>query len=233
MNAEQRKPFSPVKVALMLLVVLVLPFTPLLISWRGGWWEAWTYGIMWVGAFIVSRLLVSRSNPDLIKERAGYAQHENVKSWDKVLSPLVGIGSGLIPIVAGLEARFGQPGVFPLAVKIVVLALIAFGYVFASWALIENRFFSGVVRIQTDRGHTVVSTGPYAIIRHPGYASSLVTFLASPFFLDSLWAMIPAVLFTAVLVFRTALEDRTLRAELPGYEEYSRRTRFRLIPGIW
>jgi protein-S-isoprenylcysteine O-methyltransferase Ste14 len=233
MNAEKRKPVPPTTVVMMILVVVVVPFLPLLISWRWGWWEAWTYWIAAVVGFIASRLLAARRNPDLIAERARYAQHDDTKDWDKILSPIVGLGSGLIPIAAGLEARFGQPAAFSLGVKIVLFALILFGYVFASWALIENRFFSGTVRIQTDRGHTVVSTGPYAIVRHPGYASSLFTFLASPFFLDSLWALIPAVLITAAMVVRTALEDRTLHAELPGYEEYSRRTRFRLIPGIW
>ena len=233
MNAEKSKPISPGTVVIMILLVVVIPFLPLLISWRWGWWEAWTYWIVAVAGFTVSRLLVARRNPDLIAERARYMRHDDAKDWDKVLSPIIGLGGGLIPIMAGLEARFGQQTAFSLVVKMVLLALILFGYVFASWALIENRFFSGMVRIQTDRGHTVVSTGPYAIVRHPGYASSLVTFLASPFFLDSLWAVVPAVLLTSVLVVRTALEDHTLRAELPGYEDYSRRTRFRLIPGIW
>jgi len=99
--------------------------------------------------------------------------------------------------------------------------------------LIENRYFSGMVRIQTDRGHQVVSAGPYRWIRHPGYAGSLIYFLATPIFLDSSWAFIPAVLLTIVLVIRTSLEDKTLQKELEGYQTYASQVRFRLIPGIW
>jgi protein-S-isoprenylcysteine O-methyltransferase Ste14 len=234
MDTKSKKPISPLRVAVMLLLVIViLPFLPILVSWRWQWWEAWVFGGIWAVGFIVSRLLLARRNPDLIAERANYAQHHDAKSWDKVLSPLVAIGSGLIPLTAGLDARFGHPPIFPIWVELTALALIILSYVGATWALLENRFFSGMVRIQTDRGHSVVSTGPYAIVRHPGYASSLVTFLAIPFFLDSWWAIVPAVIFIVVLFIRTALEDRTLRAELPGYTEYTHRTRFRLIPGIW
>jgi protein-S-isoprenylcysteine O-methyltransferase Ste14 len=99
--------------------------------------------------------------------------------------------------------------------------------------LIENRFFSGMVRIQTDRGHRVVSSGPYRWIRHPGYAGALLTYLATPLLLDSSWAMIPAVLTAMLLLYRTRLEDATLRAELPGYSEYARRLRSRILPGVW
>jgi protein-S-isoprenylcysteine O-methyltransferase Ste14 len=102
-----------------------------------------------------------------------------------------------------------------------------------SYALIENRFFSGMVRIQSDRGHQVVSGGPYRWIRHPGYAGGLLTYLATPFLLDSSWAVIPAVLTAIVLLVRTRLEDTTLSNELPGYSDYARRVRFRILPGIW
>jgi protein-S-isoprenylcysteine O-methyltransferase Ste14 len=107
------------------------------------------------------------------------------------------------------------------------------GYVLSSWALLENRFFSGVVRIQKDRGHQVVSTGPYGFVRHPGYAGALLAYLVTPVLLDSTWAFIPAVLMAGVVILRTALEDRTLQEELPGYKDYARKTRYRLLPGIW
>lgn len=233
MRKNRTKPLSPFSISLMLLLVVGLPFLPLLVSWQWRWWEAWVYWGIAVVGFAVSRLLVARRNPDLLAERARYTGHENAKSWDKILSPLVAIGSGLIPLVAGLDARFGRPLLLSPGVKIVLLVLMVFGYVIGSWALIVNRYFSGVVRIQTDRGHSVISTGPYRIVRHPGYGSSLFTFLASPFFLESLWAVLPAVLLTVLLVIRTSLEDATLRRELAGYDEYSRRTRFRLLPLIW
>jgi protein-S-isoprenylcysteine O-methyltransferase Ste14 len=99
--------------------------------------------------------------------------------------------------------------------------------------LIENRFFSGMVRIQAERGHQVVSSGPYRWMRHPGYAGALVTYLATPVFLDSLWAFLPVVFLAVVLVVRTKLEDKTLRDQLEGYRDYARKVRYRLLPGVW
>ena len=99
--------------------------------------------------------------------------------------------------------------------------------------MIENRFFFGMVRIQTDRGHEVVSSGPYRWLRHPGYAGGLLTYLATPFFLDSIWAFLPVLFLTVALVIRTRLEDRTLQNELEGYREYAGRVRYRLLPGVW
>jgi protein-S-isoprenylcysteine O-methyltransferase Ste14 len=90
-----------------------------------------------------------------------------------------------------------------------------------------------MVRIQTERGHQVVSTGPYRWMRHPGYAGALLAYLATPFFLDSQWAILPAIFISIVLVIRTSLEDRTLQEELPGYREYAGRVHYRLLPGVW
>ncbi len=120
-----------------------------------------------------------------------------------------------------------------MPVKILALVSILAGYVLGSYALIANRYFSGMVRIQTDRDHQVVSTGPYRWLRHPGYAGALLTYLATPIFLDSLWAFLPAILITIVLVIRTNLEDETLQTELAGYREYAGRVRSRLLPGVW
>ena len=106
-------------------------------------------------------------------------------------------------------------------------------YMIGSWALVANRFFSTVVRMQAERGHTVVSSGPYAVVRHPGYSTAAICYLAMSIILGAYWAIIPAMVTIVLLVIRTILEDRTLRAELPGYEAYTHRTRYRLIPGIW
>ncbi len=99
--------------------------------------------------------------------------------------------------------------------------------------MIENRFFSGIVRIQTDRNQQVVSSGPYRWVRHPGYASALLVYLVIPLLLDSNWAFLPAIFLAVCTVIRTSLEDRTLQVELPGYREYAQRVRYRLLPGIW
>ena len=217
----------------VLLVVVVVPFLPLLISRRWGWWEAWTFALINIGSFAASRALAARRHPDLLTERARMTQHADAKPWDKLLSPLVGLGSGSIPLVVGLDALSGGSTAFSPPAKIAALLIIVAGYGVASWALIENRFFSGMVRIQTERGHRVVSSGPYGWVRHPGYAGSLWAFLATPLFLDSRWALLPAVLITIVLLIRTHLEDRTLQEELPGYRDYAGRVRYRLVPGVW
>jgi len=232
MNDHQRL-VTPRVVAQVLIFVVIVPFLPLLISWHWGWWEAWAYAIICLLGFAISRALAWRMHPDLLAERSRFLQHENAKTWDRVLAPLVGLGSGLIPLVAGLDAVFDWSPKFSLSVKALSLLIILLGYSLASYALIENRFFSGMVRIRADRGHQLVSSGPYRWIRHPGYAGALLAFLATPPFLDSRWAFLPAVLVTILLAFRTDLEDRTLQDELPGYDDYARRVLYRLVPGVW
>jgi protein-S-isoprenylcysteine O-methyltransferase Ste14 len=222
------------KVIVQLLIVLVLvPFMPMIVSGAWGWWQAWMYAILCILGFIISRMLAVRRNPDILKERSDSFGKEDAKPWDRILAPTVALGSVVPLFLIGLDKRFGWTNPFGVAVSIIALIVIALGYAAGSWALIENRFFSGVVRIQTDRGHHVISTGPYRIVRHPGYAASLWTFLATPILLDSLWALLPTFLLIAALILRTSLEDRTLQAELPGYTEYAKKTRFRLVPGIW
>jgi len=230
---EQNKTVSRYVIVQMLFFVVLIPFLPLLISWHWDWWEAWLYAFICIWGFAISRVLAGRRHPDLLAERARFMKHENAKSWDKLLAPLVGLGSGLIPLVAGLDALFDWSPTFSLSVKILLLVIILAGYVLASYALIKNRFFSGMVRIQTDRGHHVVSSGPYRWVRHPGYAGSLLAYLATPLFLDSQWAFLPAVFITIILVIRTDLEDRTLQDELEGYRDYARGVRYRLLPGVW
>jgi protein-S-isoprenylcysteine O-methyltransferase Ste14 len=99
--------------------------------------------------------------------------------------------------------------------------------------MVSNRFFSAVVRIQSDRGQHVVTTGPYRFVRHPGYVGALLATVAAPLVLDALWAMVPTLVVVVAVVVRTALEDATLRDELAGYAEYGERTRYRLLPGVW
>ncbi len=230
---NQPKTITPRIVLQMLFFVVVIPFLPLLISWRWDWWEAWVYAIIGILGFAISRVLAAWRHPDLIAERARFLQHENAKAWDKLLAPLLGLGGGLVMLVAGLDALFGWSPTYSLPLKILSLLIILAGYALGSYALIENRFFSGMVRIQTDRDHQVVSSGPYRWMRHPGYAGALLTYLATPLFLDSGWAFLPTVFVTVLLVIRTSLEDRFFQDELGGYRDYARRVRYRLLPGVW
>ena len=229
----QPKAVTPRVIVLMLFFVVVIPYLPLLISRQWDWWEAWVYAVIAILGFAISRLLAARRNPDLLAERARFLRQPDAKPWDKLLSPLVGLGGGLIPLVVGLDALYGWSTPFSLPAKTAALIIILAGYVLASWALIENRFFSGMVRIQSERGHHLVSTGPYGWIRHPGYAGALLTYLATPVFLDSKWAFLPVLFVTIVLVIRTSKEDATLQHDLEGYRAYAGQVRFRLFPGLW
>lgn len=231
--SENKRAITFRSIILMVIIVLVFPFLPMFISGIWAWWEAWVYAVLSILGFVLSRALAARRHPDILAERARSMEMKDAKPWDKILSPMLAFGSLLILIVAGLDKHYGWTQPFSLSIKITALVVIFLGYVFGSWALIENRFFSGVVRIQTDRGHHVVTTGPYRLMRHPGYGGALWTYLAMPFLLDSVWAFIPALILLGVLVLRTSLEDKTLQTELPGYKEYAQKTRYRLFPGIW
>jgi len=218
-------------------LIVVYLFIPLLLLATGGdvgWWQAWAFSLLIVAAGIGGRIWAERRHPGLLAERQNIEKAPGVKSWDKVLAPLMAVSISFpLVIVAGLDHRYGWSPVFPLWLNIFGLALIAIGYTFADWALVENRFFSGVVRIQTDRGHVVCDSGPYRIVRHPGYAGNILALPGIALALSSAWTLIPATVALIITVLRTALEDRTLQEELPGYRDYARRVRYRLMPGIY
>ena len=198
------------------------------------WLEAWLYALLAIFGFIISRILAAKRHSDLLAERAKFAKHADAKSWDKVLARLVVLGGAFLPLVAALDVRNGWSDFqFSWAWKSVAFIIMLLGYAIGTWALMENRFFSGVVRIQKDRGHHVVDGGPYRWVRHPGYVGGLLAAFGTPILLDSLWTFGVVAVYTAILVLRTSLEDRTLQAELEGYADYAQRTRYRLLPGIW
>jgi protein-S-isoprenylcysteine O-methyltransferase Ste14 len=181
-----------------------------------------------------SRALAARKNPGILAERANSLSAENVKDWDKKMMPLVGIlGPLTVLLVSGLDVRFGWSPVQLGWIAPAALVMLTLGLLFSTWAFVENKFFSGTVRIQTERGHRVIDTGPYQYVRHPGYASAILIYLATPVYLDSLWGLIPALLTAILFTLRAALEDKTLQEELPGYYGYAKRTKYRLFPGIW
>ena len=213
-------------------LLFLYPLTLFLAAGRLRWTTGWCYVGVIVAVTMVSRVLVARKNPDLLAERAHAG--EGAKDWDRALVLFVGlVGPLTTALVAGLNVRFSwRPTVAP-GVQWSALGLVTLGGLFTMWAMVENRFFSAIVRIQHDRGHRLVSTGPYAWVRHPGYAGALIATAATPFALSSSWAALPALMTVVVLVARTALEDRTLLEELPGYAEYRARTRYRLLPGVW
>jgi len=230
----KKKTLSAKVIIQLVIVIIILPLLPILISWRWNWWEAWVYAITLFLGFVVSRILAARKHPGIIAERANSMNREDAKPWDKILAPLLAFGGMFVPLIAGLEERFNwTPEPFSLAVKIAAILIMILAYSFSSWAMIENAYFSGIVRLQTDRGHIVCDSGPYRFIRHPGYAGGFWSYLVMPLLLDTYWAFIPVLVFSIIMVIRTRLEDQTLQAELPGYSEYAAKVKYRLFPGIW
>ena len=218
-------------------LILTHIFIPLILLVCGGdlsWWQGWVFCILFFLAGIGGRFLAENQHPGILLERVNMEKAKDAKSWDKVLAPLMAISLSFpLLIVAGLDHRFGWSSVFSIWLNILGLSLIALGYAFAAWAIIENRFFSSTVRIQTDRGHSVCDSGPYRIVRHPGYAGNLLALPAMALAFNSIWILIPVIVAFIIAVIRTALEDRTLQEELPGYQDYTQRVRYRLIPWIY
>jgi len=183
--------------------------------------------------FVASTLALYRYNPELLIVRLT-ARREGSKRWDEVLMRAANLTVMLLmPAVAGLDV--GRYGWSSLGLICVVpgFALFVLGAVLITWAMSVNRFFESTVRIQEDRGHEVVSTGPYGLVRHPGYLAGIVWMSSIPLIIGSLYAFIPLTLYGALMFLRTYLEDKTLQEELPGYAEYAERVKFRLLPGVW
>ena len=231
---ENKKSQAVFQWARGILFFIGLPVLLFLLAGTFKWWQGWVYvGISYFSS-ILSRVLLTKKHPDLVKERAAYAKKEDTKPWDKVLMPLAAlVMPALYFITGGLDKRFGWSTPVPLWLYLIALLLTIAGYAFSIWAILENRFFSAVVRIQTDRGQTVVDSGPYRFVRHPGYASGILVALMFPILIGSWWAYVPVLIMAVLVVIRTALEDKTLQAELPGYAEFTQRTVYRLLPGVW
>ena len=198
---------------------------------RLDWWAGWAFLIAFFGATIILSLWMRRIDPALMEERSRTA--ENVKSWDKVIMGVYTVLLFVMLMVAGLDAgRFGLSDM-PAALRALGWLGLLTAYALVWWVMASNPFLSEMVRIQDERGHVVVTTGPYNFVRHPMYVGTITAIFCIPLVLGSFWALIPAVLIDILFVVRTAMEDRTLMEELPGYKEYASRIRYRLFPGIW
>ncbi len=219
-----------VRASLGAAVYALLLFLP---AGRLDWMWGWVMLGVLVAVMVAHPLIILPFHPDLLVEREKGFWHEGVKAWDKWLTTLAG---GLMPlpwIIAGLDVRFGWTGPLPLGLHLAGLLVADLGYGLFLGAMGANAYFSGGVRIQAERGHTVVTGGPYRWVRHPGYLGTILVPLGAAFLLGSPWALAPAGLSAVVFIIRTWLEDRTLAAELPGYKAYTEQTRWRLLPGLW
>ncbi len=196
----------------------------------------WLMGWIYIGIFlafdIATALLVAPRHPDLLIERTKIGA--NTKDWDKLIMRLAAAwGPTLTLIISGLQFRFNLIPVIPSVIQWVAAGLTAVGYGMNAWAMTYNAFYAVTARLQPERGQTVATGGPYRIIRHPGYLGAILFSTTTALMLGSIWALIPGLLSSGLYILRTSLEDKMLQDELAGYKEYSKNTRWRLLPGIW
>jgi protein-S-isoprenylcysteine O-methyltransferase Ste14 len=197
------------------------------LRWSAGWW----YIGLYLAMLAIASIIILPNREEVVEERSRGAR--GGKTWDLMITRLMIIPTMGLLILAGLDQRWNLSPPLSLWARLFGgLAFIA-GYALVLWAMYVNKYFSQVVRIQTERGHIAVTEGPYRIVRHPGYLGMITSLLGAVFLLDSLWCLIFFVLYLILVIFRTALEDRTLLTELPGYPEYAVHTKYRLIPGLW
>lgn len=195
------------------------------------WWQAWLFLGIGLVSIAVNAVLLFRLSPETIAARAETA---GMKAWDRVIYGLgiLAYFAGVL-LVAGLDRRFGWTGALPLGVWLAGAVAFVLGLALFGWAMVSNAYFSRIVRVQEERGHAVCTSGPYRFVRHPGYVGTILQNLGLPLLLGSLWALLPGGLLVLLMVVRTALEDRMLHEELPGYREYAQKVRYRLLPGLW
>lgn len=196
------------------------------------WANAWVY-VGLTTAYLVTYAAVSvKLNPEMLNSRGSFSK-EGTKTFDKVYAVLyLPIGFAIV-VICGLDAARYHWSTMSLWLTVVGIVLVLPGFAIGIWAMAVNPYFECSVRIQEDRGQVVISSGPYRYMRHPGYAALIITLLAFPLVLGSWWGLVPSGALVLVVVIRTALEDRTLRDELPGYREYMDTTRYRLVPHVW
>lgn len=225
LNADGRRRL--VQVFLMLVIYALCLFIPAG-TWR--WWNAWAYLALFVFSILTAGLYVARRHPEIVNVR-GRAS-ENTKPFDKLFGALT------IPmvlcafVVAGLDHRFDWSNV-PLWMQIVGLIGLVPSSFMPYWVMNVNAYAATTVRVETERGHHVITDGPYRYVRHPMYTTTIIGCLFDPLAFGSWWMAIPTTILAVLFIWRTAKEDQTLREELPGYEAYARQTRYRLVPGLW
>lgn len=196
------------------------------INWPTGWLFVALQAII----FFTLGLYAAHINPEIINERG--RKSDKTKSWDKIFSLVYAPQIFLMPLIAGLDHRFGWSTPVLGWQFIGVISLIP-GFSLPYWAMMVNDFLTVTVRLQEERGHRPITHGPYRFVRHPMYLGAILSFIGTPLLLGTGWAFIPSAIATLAVIARTALEDKTLQAELPGYADYAQRTRYRLLPGVW
>jgi protein-S-isoprenylcysteine O-methyltransferase Ste14 len=196
------------------------------------WPGAWAFLITSAIIAPVTGLWLARTNPDLLRERMRSPVQSGQPAADKVFMAVIMLVMLTWLVAMGLEQRF-RPAAFPLALQLLGFALYVASTVFIMWVFRENSFAAPVVKVQTERDHRVISTGPYAFVRHPMYGGVIAFFVGAPLMLSSWWGLAMVPLFIVLFAVRARIEERTLIEGLPGYADYAARVRYRLVPGLW
>lgn len=216
-------------------IILFFSFVSLAFFLSAGhtnWPEVWVLLALWVGYYLHMLVWGLRKSPDLVHERAKGFQMEG-KKYERIIIPIYTLTFAGLMIVSGLDVGRYHWSEVPLIAKLMAFIPVLLGYIFPLWAVSNNPFAAGVMRVQEERGHHVASSGPYRIVRHPMYLGTLLFGLFCPILVSSWWALIPGVCMIVVFIIRTGLEDRVLHDELEGYKEFAKKTRYRLIPRVW
>jgi protein-S-isoprenylcysteine O-methyltransferase Ste14 len=214
-------------------ILIIVGFAILFISAGTlAWINAWVYvglvSIYWV----ISTVVLARVNPEMLNER-GSVVKEGTKGFDKVwvaIYPVLTFGN---LVVMGFDAVRFHWSFMPFWLPILGIVIMIAASVISTWAMAVNKFFEWTVRIQDDRQQYVCTSGPYKIMRHPGYAGLIISILVYPLILGSWWGFVLSGILAIIIVIRTMLEDHTLQSEMPGYREYARQVKYRLIPLVW
>ena len=197
---------------------------------RLNWWAAWVLVFVQSLVFATMGVWVIRRSPEVINERG--KRPDEMQPWDRVFGFVYVPQLFLVPILAGLDSRFVW-SVVPLWLSVVCFVALVPAMLLPYWTMAVNKFLTTTVRMQRERGHYVVTTGPYRYVRHPMYVGAILTWLFTPLALGSWWALVPGVVAGVAMMVRTGLEDEMLQRELPGYKVYAEETRYRLWPGLW
>jgi protein-S-isoprenylcysteine O-methyltransferase Ste14 len=239
-NLSQSSPISPemkkrllgqaiIQVILFNTIVGLAFFTS---AGQVNWPQVWVLLVLWALYFLIMYFVGSRVSPDMVLERAKGIQREG-KVYERVVLPMYMVTFAGLAITAGVDVgRYGWSDV-PVWVEVAAFIPVLLAYILPIWATFSNPFAAGVMRIQEERGHHVISRGPYQFIRHPMYLGTMIFGIFTPLFIGSWWALIPGFAMACVFILRTALEDRVLIEELPGYQAYAKQVRYRIFPGIW
>jgi protein-S-isoprenylcysteine O-methyltransferase Ste14 len=226
---KNRRPLRTIVGGILSFILIVALI--FVIAGRITYWQAWVYGALNL-FFLLLTAVSFVGQPEFVRERTNFGP--GMKGWDKIYFAVSTPMYFAAIVIAALDAgRYGWTAKLPASVYIVSIILYVLGQSIFLWAKRANRFFAGVVRIQSERGHTVCQDGPYRFVRHPGYVGGILYMMTTPLVLGSLWALIPQGVAVISLIVRTYLEDLALQKELPGYIDYTKKVRYRLLPGIW